>query len=129
MSKYFSNAPTKAGWMPVTPTVACTLPGPRVTAMIFGFHQSARKGVDMSNAITSKEAAAAKKTCRDCEKKLTTTLAKKIETTTRTWRRRVISRACTRLCLACVAVSIFLARVVVTYYPGQKKKNGHLDNA
>ena len=31
---------------------------------------------------------------------------------TRTWRRRVISRACTRLCLACVAVSIFLARVV-----------------
>ena len=41
-----------------------------------------------------------------------TTLAKKIETTTRTWRRRVISRACTRLCLACVAVSIFLARVV-----------------
>ena len=42
----------------------------------------------------------------------TTTLAKKIETTARTWRRRVISRACTRLCLACVAVSIFLARVV-----------------
>ena len=32
---------------------------------------------------------------------------KKIETTARTWRRRVISRACTRLCLACVAVSSF----------------------
>ena len=42
----------------------------------------------------------------------TTTLAKKIETTAHTWRRRVISRACTRLCLACVPVSIFLARVV-----------------
>ena len=41
-----------------------------------------------------------------------TTLAKKIETTTRTWLRRVICRACTRLCLACVPVSIFLARVV-----------------
>ena len=37
----------------------------------------------------------------------------KIETTTRTWRRRVISRACMRLCLACVPVSIFLARVVL----------------
>ena len=46
---------------------------------------------------------------------LTTTLAKKIETTARTWRRRLISRACTRkrLCLACVPVSIFLARVVI----------------
>ena len=31
---------------------------------------------------------------------------------TRTWHRRLISRACTRLWLACVAVSIFLARVV-----------------
>ena len=41
-----------------------------------------------------------------------TTLAKKIETTAHTWRRRVISRACTRLCLTRVAVSIFLARVV-----------------
>ena len=41
-----------------------------------------------------------------------TTLAKKIETTAHTWRRRVISRACTRLCLACVPVSSFLARVV-----------------
>ena len=41
-----------------------------------------------------------------------TTLAKKIETTARTWHRRVICRACTRLCLACVPVSIFLARVV-----------------
>ena len=36
----------------------------------------------------------------------------KIETTARTWHRRVICRACTRLCLACVPVSIFLARVV-----------------
>ena len=43
----------------------------------------------------------------------TTTLAKKIETNARTWHRRVICRACTRLCLACVPVSIFLARVVV----------------
>ena len=42
------------------------------------------------------------------------TLAKKIETTARTWRRRVISRACTCLCLACMAVPIFLARVVAT---------------
>ena len=42
-----------------------------------------------------------------------TTLAKKIETTTHTWHRRVICRACTRLCLACGPVSIFLARVVV----------------
>ena len=42
-----------------------------------------------------------------------TTLAKKIETTARTWHRRVICRACTRLCLACVPVSIFLARVVL----------------
>ena len=41
-----------------------------------------------------------------------TTLAKKIETTARMWHRRVICRACTRLCLACVPVSIFLARVV-----------------
>ena len=41
-----------------------------------------------------------------------TTLAKKIESTARTWHRRVICRACTRLCLACVPVSIFLARVV-----------------
>ena len=38
---------------------------------------------------------------------LTSTLAKKIETTAYMWRRCVISRACTRLCLACVAVSIF----------------------
>ena len=30
------------------------------------------------------------------------------------WHRRVICRACTRLCLACVPVSIFLARVVRT---------------
>ena len=30
----------------------------------------------------------------------------------RTWRMRVISRACTRPCLGCMAVSIFLARVV-----------------
>ena len=37
---------------------------------------------------------------------------KKIETTACTWQRRVICRACTRLCLACVPVSIFLARVV-----------------
>ena len=36
----------------------------------------------------------------------------KIETTTRTWHRRVICRTCTLLCLACVPVSIFLARVV-----------------
>ena len=28
MSEYFSNAPTKAGRMPVTPTMACTLPNP-----------------------------------------------------------------------------------------------------
>ena len=41
-----------------------------------------------------------------------TTLAKKIETAARTWHRRVIYQACTRLCLACVPVSIFLARVV-----------------
>ena len=45
-----------------------------------------------------------------------TTLAKKIETTARTWHRRVICRACTRLCLACVPVSIFLARVVVSLH-------------
>ena len=38
---------------------------------------------------------------------------KKIETAARTWHRRVICQACTRLCLACVPVSIFLARVVV----------------
>ena len=44
-----------------------------------------------------------------------TTLAKKIETATHTWHRRVICRACTRLCLACVPVSIFLARVVATF--------------
>ena len=44
---------------------------------------------------------------------LGTTLAKKIETAARTWHRRVIYQACTRLCLACVPVSIFLARVVV----------------
>ena len=31
-----------------------------------------------------------------------------------TWRRRLISRACTSLCLACVAISIFLARVVAS---------------
>ena len=42
-----------------------------------------------------------------------TTLAKKIETAARTWHRRVIYQACTRLCLACVPVSIFLARVVI----------------
>ena len=34
----------------------------------------------------------------------------KIETTARTWRRRMICRACTRLCLASVPVSIFLAQ-------------------
>ena len=50
----------------------------------------------------------------------TTTLAKKIETTPRTWHRRVICRACTRLCLACVPVSIFLARVVVQYKASQR---------
>ena len=33
--------------------------------------------------------------------------------TPRTWRKRVISPACMRLCLAWVTVSIFLARVVV----------------
>ena len=33
-----------------------------------------------------------------------------VQPATRTWRRRLISPACTRLCLACVAVSIFLAR-------------------
>ena len=37
---------------------------------------------------------------------------KKLRTAARTWRRRVISRACTRLCLACITVSSFLARVV-----------------
>ena len=42
-----------------------------------------------------------------------TTLAKNIETAARTWHRRVIYQACTRLCLACVPVSIFLARVVL----------------
>ena len=40
-------------------------------------------------------------------------MRKKIETTARTWHRRVICRACTRLWLACMPVSIFLARVVV----------------
>ena len=35
---------------------------------------------------------------------------KKIETTVRTWHRRVICRACTRLCLACVPVSIFFGQ-------------------
>ena len=35
----------------------------------------------------------------------------KIETTARTWRRRVICRACTRLCLTCVPVSIFFGQV------------------
>ena len=44
--------------------------------------------------------------------KSSTTLAKKIETNARTWHRCVICRACTRLYLACVPVSIFLARVV-----------------
>ena len=43
-----------------------------------------------------------------------TTLAKKIETTALMWHRRVICRACTRLCLACVPVSILLAAVVVS---------------
>ena len=40
--------------------------------------------------------------------------SQKSETTARTWRRRVLrgSWACTPLCLACVAVSMFLARVV-----------------
>ena len=48
------HQPIKASRMPVTPTVACTLPNlVRVTAMIFGFHQSARKGVDMSDTITT----------------------------------------------------------------------------
>ena len=42
-----------------------------------------------------------------------TSLAKKIDTTACTWHRRVICRAWTRLCLACVPVSIFLARVVL----------------
>ena len=46
-----------------------------------------------------------------CEYSIASTLAKKIETTARTWRRRVISRACTRLCLACVPVSIFFGHV------------------
>ena len=37
-------------------------------------------------------------------------IASAMQPATRTWRRRLISRACTCLCLACVAVSIFLAR-------------------
>ena len=55
ISEYFSNAPTatKAGRMPATPTVACTPPNPCACDMIFGFYQSARKGVDMSDAITN----------------------------------------------------------------------------
>ena len=40
---------------------------------------------------------------------------KKIETGARTCHRRVIYQACTHLCLACVPVSIFLARVVGCY--------------
>ena len=70
--------------------------------------------------------------CLACESPICSynTLAKKIETTARTWHRRVICRACTRLCLGgsvqkkffvhypllcltCVPVSIFLARVVL----------------
>ena len=48
MSEYFSNAPTKASRMPVTRLwLALALCQTRVTAMIFGFHQSARKGVDV----------------------------------------------------------------------------------
>ena len=38
----------------------------------------------------------------------------KNETNVRTW--RMICRACTQICLACVPVSIFLARVVVDYF-------------
>ena len=34
----------------------------------------------------------------------------KIETAARTWHRHVICRACTRLCLACVPVSIFFGQ-------------------
>ena len=37
---------------------------------------------------------------------------KKYEKTAHTWRRRVISRACMRLCSACAPISIILARVV-----------------
>ena len=54
---------------------------------------------------------------------------KKIETTARTWHRRVICRACTctRLCLACVPVSIFLARVVPhAWVTNTKSKCSHL---
>ena len=65
MSEYFSNAPTKAGRIPVTPTVGLHSAKPCDSDMIFGFHQSARKGVGMSDAITNKAAAAALKTCRD----------------------------------------------------------------
>ena len=43
-----------------------------------------------------------------------TTLAKTIETTCAHVAQALISGACTRLCLACVTVSIFLARVVLT---------------
>ena len=48
----------------------------------------------------------------NCESQtpIATTLAKKIETTARTWHRRVICRACTRLCRACVPVSIFFGQ-------------------
>ena len=49
---------------------------------------------------------------KDCWVWATYYPAKKIETVARTWHRRVIYQACTRLCLACVPVSIFLARVV-----------------
>ena len=67
--QYFSNAPTLAGRMAVTPTVACTPPNP-FDCVIFGFHQSASKGVDLTDAITNKAAAGAMETCWDCENKL-----------------------------------------------------------
>ena len=52
-----------------------------------------------------------------------TTLVKNIETTACTWHRRVICRACTRLCGACVPVSIFLARVVCVQHHQSKGIN------
>ena len=45
-----------------------------------------------------------------------TTLAKQIETTAHTWHRRVICRACTRLCLAFVPVSIFFGQGSMIYW-------------
>ena len=47
---------------------------------------------------------------------------KKIETTARTWHRRVICRACTRLCLACVPVSIFFGKGSTIYEPAHAKR-------